>query len=236
MKDVRLVQLGVFFLAVLFCSCASYGFAQAAGAVGWVQEAQGQANIMRGESAMPAKPGMAINNKDKVTTGAASRLQIMFKDRTILALAANSECHIADVFMEKKKKPTFFVRLFKGTASFLSGAIKELNPEGFKVETPNASLGIRGTEFASAVDPGKEVHGLYADGPLLVSAKNPPQPGVAALPPYKKSQLCQQITISMKATNLAYRKIRSKGKHTEAKPYKVKAEAYRKLLRTYQCR
>ena len=236
MQDVHFRSLHIVFLIALICIIASSGVVMAAGAVGWVQESRGQVNIMRGGAAQPAKVGMVVNDKDRIATGPASRVQIMFKDKTILTLAADSNCDLADVFMERNQKPVFFVRLIKGTLGLLTGAIKKLNSSGFKVETPQLTLGIRGTEFASAVDSGHEVHGLYADGPLIVSASGQPaQQAAPALTPAKKRELCEQIEETVRRLDLAFMEKRGVGQHAEAKQLQAQAREYEKLLGTYQC-
>ncbi len=209
----------------------------AAEAVGWVQEVQGTVTVIAAGAATPAKVGSGVKSQDRLKTGPASRVQVMFKDKTTLALAENSECNIADVFMEKGQKPRFVVKLLNGVMGVLTGAIDKINPGGFKVETPLVALGIRGTEFSSAVDPNTEVHGLYAGGPVVVKANTPPQKAAApALQGAQKEDLCDQIKTTVKRLNLAYISKRGAGAHAEGKELKVDADAYEKLLDTYQCR
>ncbi len=212
------------------------GVALAAEAVGWVQEVQGTVTVISGGASTPAKAGDGVKSQDSLKTGPASRVQVMFKDKTTLALAESSECLMADVYMEKGQSPRFMIRLLSGAMGVLTGAINTINPGAFKVETPLVALGIRGTEFASAVDPSTEVHGLYAGGPVIVTANTPPQKaGAPALQGEQKDKLCDQINKTVKRLNMAYISKRGTGKHSEGKELKAEADEYEKLLDKYQC-
>jgi hypothetical protein len=235
------IKLVSAFRGMLWCfvllSFLGGGVALAAEAVGWVQEVQGTVTVISGGASTPAAVGGGVKSQDSLKTGPASRVQVMFKDKTTLALSENSECLMADVYMEKGQSPRFMVKLLNGAMGVLTGAIATINPEAFKVDTPLVALGIRGTEFASAVDPSKEVHGLYAGGPVIVKANTPPQKaGAPALQGEQKEDLCDQIRATVKRLNLAYMSKRGAGRHSEGKELKAEAEEYEKLLGKYQCK
>jgi hypothetical protein len=42
--------------------------------------------------------------------------------------------------------------MLKGTVAYISGLIGKLSPESVRVETPTASIGIRGTKFVVKVE------------------------------------------------------------------------------------
>jgi hypothetical protein len=51
------------------------------------------------------------------------------------------------VFAPQKGMLSMIARMVKGTASYVSGIIGRQSPESVKFQTPDATIGIRGTEF-----------------------------------------------------------------------------------------
>jgi hypothetical protein len=91
---------------------------------------------------------MKINQGDSIQTGSKSNAGLIFEDDTVVSLGSNSEMSIEEfLFDPAKKKLSFTTRLFKGTFSFISGQIAKLAPDNVKLETPDATLGVRGTKF-----------------------------------------------------------------------------------------
>lgn len=210
--------------------------ALAAEPVGWVQDKSGVVTIYSGGSQNPATIGAGVRSKDRITTSRAARVQIMFKDKTTLALSEMSECVIGDVYLEasEKKKSRFSLNIVKGIFGLLAGGIAEHNKEGFKVTTPEVAVGIRGTEFASAVASGSELHGLYEGGPVVVTATDFKKTAGSA-GPEKQKQICETLEDTIDDMQRAYRSKWGAGKHTEARKFQTKAEEYEKLRSTYNC-
>ena len=72
----------------------------------------------------------------------------MFKDGTLLTVGSATEVQIRDyVFEPKMAKYEFSVYLSKGTAIYSSGKIGKLSPQSVRVDTPTATVGVRGTRF-----------------------------------------------------------------------------------------
>ena len=94
-----------------------------------------------------------VSASDVLTTNATGRAQILFDDDTTVALGSNTSLSLEKVVADGAK-PAFSARLGQGVARFITGKIVEKNPDGFKVETPDATVGIRGTIFAVRVGNG----------------------------------------------------------------------------------
>jgi len=78
---------------------------------------------------------------------------VVFQDETLLSLGPESVLLIDEyVFAPKQGKFSIVLKMFKGTAVYLSGLISKLAPDSARFETPSASVGIRGTKFAVKVD------------------------------------------------------------------------------------
>lgn len=210
--------------------------AQAAEAIGWVQDKSGVVTIHSRGKQTPATLGAGVLSQDKITTARASRVQIMFKDKSILALSEMSECLIADVQLDagNKSAARLGLKFLKGVFGMLLGGVSEHNPDGFSAQSPQVALGIRGTEFASAVDSAQELHGLYKGGPVVVTARHFKKSGAASAP-QNTEELCDAMDDTVSAMERAYRSKRGAGQHSEADTYDAKAEKYEQLMEQYNC-
>jgi hypothetical protein len=209
------------------------GLCFAAGApVGWVQEAKGEALVLSsGGASRKAAVEMGVESSETLKTGAGGRLQVMFKDKTTLALDENSEIQVKDVYLDAAQpdKQRFWVKLVKGTVGFLTGALIRQKPERFKVEAPLGYLGVRGTEFAIAADTGKDTFGLYEGGPVVVTAS---AGGDAA----KLQEICKQLDIAVEeymAASDSWDKIKES---FQSEAMMKSAQEARNLKRKYKCK
>ena len=72
----------------------------------------------------------------------------MFEDGTLLTLGSGADVLVRDyVFEPKDGKFSFSLYMAKGEAIYESGKIGKLAPQSVKVETPKATVGVRGTRF-----------------------------------------------------------------------------------------
>ena len=116
--------------------------------VGLFKNVVGQVHVLRGDASLPAVPGMQLFIADRLTSEAGASAGITFKDGTLLTLGAASDIKVRDyVFEPKQAKYAFSVYLAKGSAIYSSGKIGKLSPESVKVDTPTATVGVRGTRF-----------------------------------------------------------------------------------------
>jgi len=116
---------------------------------GWVGEItalKGDATIIRENKTIKASRGFKLEKDDKIKTLNNTKMQIIFKDNTIITIGKNSEVKIADyIFNGENSKANF--KLSHGIMKTLTGKIGKFAPKRFKVLTKNASIGIRGTYF-----------------------------------------------------------------------------------------
>jgi len=120
---------------------------------GVVKTVEGAAMIVRSGSPTAATVNAKVNMGDHVQTGSDGKIGMIFQDDTVVSMGPNSKIVIEDYLFEPaEKKLSFVTRMFKGTVSFLSGQITKLAPEGARVETPSATIGMRGTHVLVQVD------------------------------------------------------------------------------------
>jgi len=97
--------------------------------------------------------GFRLMAGDILETGADGSLGLVFDDDTRLSMGPDSRLEIeAFVFNPDESEFSFIVRLFKGTAVYVSGLIAKMSAKATKFITPTASIGIRGTRFAVHVE------------------------------------------------------------------------------------
>lgn len=97
----------------------------------------------------PLQRRSPIYSSDTVRTGMDSMAQLRFTDQALLALNANSELSIVDYQPPGENgEGTVLLRLIEGGFRTLTGSIGRGNKEAYRVETPVASIGIRGTLYS----------------------------------------------------------------------------------------
>ena len=119
---------------------------------GFVSGIFGEENyVVMGDKKEKLKLNDPIQIEDTVITGASSSLEITFdvKDEkgrtTLINLYENSELKIQKTFL--KSKNGFQVQLLLGYIKVIAKNL--LQTDEFKVSTPNATIGVRGTKFYS---------------------------------------------------------------------------------------
>lgn len=117
-------------------------------AIGKIKTGKGVISVVRGEKTQSLQIGDPIYQSDVLQTGVDSAVGVIFEDNTILSLGPESEVVIDEyVFVPQKDLFSMAARMMKGTASYISGIIGRQSPESVRFETPDATIGIRGTRF-----------------------------------------------------------------------------------------
>lgn len=132
-------------------------------AAGSVQFSTGDVQLRRGAVVAAATKGTDVESGDVIVTGAAGRAQIRFSDGGLVALYPDSQFTVtryADT--GNPAQENFAVSLLQGGMRAVTGLIGKRNPQNYKVTTPTAVVGIRGSAFLVAFN---------AQGELLVSGE-----------------------------------------------------------------
>ncbi len=155
------------FRLVLFAMLMFIGFAVVASAgafvnaptasqvdfIGSVKTVSGDAYLIRAKSRTSAAVGDHLYQGDTLVTASSSSIGVIFRDDTILSLGPKSEVRIDEfVFNPADDAMAFLANVGKGTAQFITGQMSKIAPERMSVETPLATIGIRGTRFLVKVD------------------------------------------------------------------------------------
>ena len=160
-------------LPALLCA-ATLCFSQAAWAIaGTVQVLIGTARISQHSGQdRPALRGDNLYEGDTVATNANSNVQIRMIDDSIIWVRPDSRFKIERYQSNKHgaAKNEVALRLISGTMRQVTGAIGKGAPADYKLSTPNATIGIRGTEFdASYLSPQAAAQANTAPGTQIQS-------------------------------------------------------------------
>jgi hypothetical protein len=137
-------------ILVLVLAFAS-GWAAAAD-VGRVVLAAGEATALRAGQPVRLALGTVIQDKDVLRTGAASNLQVRFEDDSYVSLRENSELRVDEFrFTKGAGKDSAVFSLLKGGLRAVTGAVGRRNNDDYKMVTPTATIGIRGTDYAATL-------------------------------------------------------------------------------------
>ena len=135
----------------------------AANQVGVVQSANGECVIIRDSQSLAAEPDQPILLKDELTTGPGAQLSVLFKDQSTLTLDESSRAAI-DTYVFDDSNANLLFKFTQGTFRAVTGELVKANPEGFNMETPLATLGIRGSDIYAIVQPDGEEAGAIELG------------------------------------------------------------------------
>ena len=84
----------------------------------------------------------------------AGKAGIQFSDNTQVKINENSKLVIDEFVYDPKNKDAgkLALNMASGTARYASGAIAKNNPSKVAINTPTASIAVRGTDFSMTVD------------------------------------------------------------------------------------
>jgi len=121
--------------------------------IGSVFELSGTAVIKRGKETIAIAKGTVVATNDKVETKNGV-VNIKFKDNTTVKVTENSALVIDDFVYDPKNAAggKLSLKAAAGTVRYVSGNIAHNNPNSVKINTPTASIAVRGTDFVMAVD------------------------------------------------------------------------------------
>lgn len=104
--------------------------------------------------------------RDVLTTGLKSTVEVRLNDETILAQGPQSTITLDEyMFSNDPSASKLLFRMGIGTFRVLSGEIVRQNPDGFALETPLTTIGIRGTEPFAVVTQTRETIGVLSISP-----------------------------------------------------------------------
>ena len=142
-------------LVVLLCLIPSM---PAMAESGVIADTGGEVNIIPSDTKLPhlAKKNDILNSGVVVNTGDNSYAVLRFEDGQVATLQSNSSLKVREYrfFPSQIKRSSIIFSGFKGGMRFITGLIGQRNHKAFRLLTPNATIGVRGTEFLMVLDKG----------------------------------------------------------------------------------
>lgn len=120
--------------------------------IGEVTEFEGSGVIKRETETVTASESYPVEMLDHVET-AKGVVGITFDDDTQVRVSEHSELLIDDfVYDPNQNTGSLGLKVAFGTVKYASGSIANNNAENVNIQTPSASISVRGTAFAMTVD------------------------------------------------------------------------------------
>jgi hypothetical protein len=155
--------------------------------VGRVILSVGEVTLVREGRSTPLNIGAEIRSGDRVVTGQTSNAQIRFTDTGIVALRPETDFSVDEYNFRGQQDGSerALFSLLKGGMRTVTGLVGKLNQQNYRVRTPTATIGIRGTHFnlvqcddnCKNSDGGTAPNGTYggvSDGRVAVAPLNAP--------------------------------------------------------------
>ena len=154
--QLRLAACAALWLAIH--APASLAQASIAGSVEFVS---GEASIRAASGqTRPAIRGAVLNAGDSVETTQGGRVQLRMVDGAFISLQPQTLLRLDAYAMAgtSATEDRGFLGLLRGGLRTVTGSIGRVNRNGYRLTTPTATVGIRGTEFAVTADAGTRVN------------------------------------------------------------------------------
>ena len=125
--------------------------------IGHISALKGKVSIDReGKIITEIKKGYSLKEKDIIFTKNRSKVQIKFKDNTIITIGKNSTFEIQEYLFDSSKKSKATFKVKRGFFKAVTGKIGKIARKRFKLKTKTATCGIRGTHFTGLIKNDKE--------------------------------------------------------------------------------
>ncbi len=154
----------------------------AAQEIGSVSEVTGGVDILRGGKlpAEPAKVGEKVAQGDVIRTKSGGKVQLHFKDDSVLTIAPDSRVALNEyVYEPENNKREASIKIFQGLVHTVVNKVMKKETPDFTVETQTAVIGVRGTDYYTLVGPAvsdiynnsgiTEVRNIFAEIPGKVT-------------------------------------------------------------------
>lgn len=120
--------------------------------IGSITEFNGSGLVERQEQKIDADLSLAVEMDDYVQT-AKGEVGITFDDETQVHIGEHSELVIDDfVYDPSTSQGSLGLKVAMGTVKYASGNIAHNNPDTVDIQTPSATIAVRGTAFYMTVD------------------------------------------------------------------------------------
>ena len=121
--------------------------------IGEATSVQNEVTRVRGQAGQVVSPGESVFRNETIATAAASSARLTFLDQTNLSIGPSSRV-VLNRFVYDSSAQALSVNLARGAFRFSSGA---LDKRAYRIETPVATIGVRGTVLDISSQQGRTV-------------------------------------------------------------------------------
>lgn len=115
---------------------------------GMVVASRGEVSALANGDSRELKQGDFIFVNDEIQTGDRSFVVLQFTDGAKVTVRPDSKLVIETYLYTGNEGDEATLSLVSGGLRVITGAMAKTNPENYKVRTPVALMGVRGTEFS----------------------------------------------------------------------------------------
>jgi len=115
---------------------------------GMVVASRGEVSALANGDSRELKQGDFIFVNDEIQTGDRSFAVLQFTDGAKVTVRPDSKLIIETYLYAGNEGDEATLNLVSGGLRVITGAMAKTNPENYKVRTPVALMGVRGTEFS----------------------------------------------------------------------------------------
>ena len=120
--------------------------------IGNVSAFSGSSEVVRKDQKLSTQPRLSIQQMDNVQTG-NGRVEITFVDNSNVKITEHSKLVIDDfVYDGNPKTSKMALNFASGTVRFATGQLGKINKQNIALNTPTATIAVRGTDFTTTVD------------------------------------------------------------------------------------
>ena len=143
------IRLATMLAVTLFALPLLHTAAQAVDIAGQAVTVVQSATLSNAEGRVTMADGTEVAMGDQIKTNHNGRVELIFSDETKLVVGPNSAMVIESYLLRSDNKAnSFTVRALGGSFRFITGKSEKT---AYKIKTPTATIGIRGTSFDMSV-------------------------------------------------------------------------------------
>ena len=136
-----------------------------------VVDSIGDSQLLRDGKSIAVVQKQKLKEHDTIKTGKDAKVKIFFSDNTAVSLGQNTSFEIDSYIFTGKKDSQVKFKVLKGFFKTVTGQIGKVAPNRFKLQTKNATIGIRGTVFAADIGEKADLV-MCTDGTIVLFTPN----------------------------------------------------------------
>lgn len=164
------LRLAALACGVLATGVLAAGQAYAAPVAGKAVDARPDAELSNSRVKVVIVSGTAVTQGDRITTDARGLVQLLFSDETRLVVGPRSSLVIESYLLRASNRAnSFSIRALGGSFRMITGKSRK---QAYKITTPTATIGVRGTEFDFTVQRSGMTEVVLFSGEATVCGRN----------------------------------------------------------------